>query len=94
MLSEKGEIMQKNKYSGYKQLYSDDSLETYLSIKGTLETNGIPYADHAKGESILSFFYRLFVIGVGSLGLTSERTVHYSIYVREQDYPRALTLIV
>lgn len=85
--------MRKNKYSGYKQLYSGDSLETYLSIKGTLDANGIPYTDYAKGESLLSFFYRLFVIGVGSLGLASERTVHYSIHVREQDYPHAQSLI-
>lgn len=85
--------MEKNKLSGYKQLYSGDCLETYLSIKGTLDANGIVYTDHAKGESILSFFYRLFVIGVGSLGLASERTTHYSIYVREEDYGRAYTLI-
>jgi len=75
-------------------LYSGNSLDTYLSLKMQLDKNGIPYNEHSRpNENFFYFIYRLFIIGIGSLGISSEHIVHYNIYVKETDYNKAKQLI-
>ena len=70
-----------------KLLYAGTSLEQYLAVKQKLDVNGIAYTEQTRQkEKFPQFLYRLFAIGVGSLGTAQERELRYTIYVKEADF--------
>lgn len=86
--------MKDDQTKGQKLLYTGTSLEKYLYVKNKLDANGISYMQRTRqDEKFSSFLYRLFVIGVGSLGMSEERELRYTIYVKEKDFERAKKLI-
>lgn len=76
-----------------KILYNGTSLESFLSIKNKLDSNGIKYVESKKkNDSWFRFFFQLFYIGTGSYGMNGEHVMHYYIYVDTEDYSAASQL--
>lgn len=79
---------------GCKQLYTGTSLQSFLSIKRTLESNDIKFIDKTKSnDSWFRFFVQIFAIGTGSYGMNREHEINYHIYVKHNDFNKALNLV-
>lgn len=78
-----------------KQLYKTNSLETFVAIKKKLEDHEIKYFVKTKGNHRLGLFLvQLFTSSTATYGMSGEHDFYYYIYVSQQDYEQAKSLII
>lgn len=84
--------MDMKKYN--KCIYKGYSLEEFLSIKSKLLAGNIFFSEKIEtGGGLKDYILKLFIIGQGRVGLNSERTCVYSLYVSDTNYEQAKSLL-